>query len=250
MLETILNKLNLGEKEIVIFKLLIEYGKLSASSLCRLSGIRRTTVYSVLKELDTKGLISEDGTKTTAYFSPVTQNELDLIIDKESKKLEEKKNTISELRNILKQNVGSKYHTVPKVKFIEEEGIEPYLSEATKKWYESMGSANTIWYGFQDASLVGKYEKWIDWSWKIAPEEMSLKLITNYDEIEEKMKNKKYAHRRKLKKLEKTEFTATEWVIGNYVIYLQTSLKPYSLVEIHDAVLAHNTRELFKLFWK
>ncbi|MES2223989.1 MAG: helix-turn-helix domain-containing protein [Patescibacteria group bacterium] len=250
MLETILSKLNLGEKEIAIFKLLLEYGKLSASSLCRLSSIHRTTVYSVLKELDSKGLISEDTTKTTTYFSPATQNELDRILEKETKKLEEKKNTMQELQNILKQTPSSKYHTVPKVRFVEEDEIEQYLFETTKKWYESMGNANTVWYGFQDASLVGKYEKWIDWSWKIAPDETTLKLITNYDEIEEKMKNKKYAHRRKLKRLEKTEFTATQWVIGDYVIYLQTSLKPYSLVEIHDAVLAHNTRELFKLFWK
>jgi sugar-specific transcriptional regulator TrmB len=249
MLENILTKLGLGEKEIIIFKLLLEYGKLSASFICRLSGISRTTVYSVLKELDSKGLIVEDDTRTIAYFSLATQSELARILDKETKKLEDKRSVINELQDIMKQNSGSKYHTVPKIKFIEDDDIEHYLYEATKKWYESM-STEKLWLGFQDASLVGKFEKWIDKAWKIAPEEMTLKLITNYDEIEDIMRNKNYAYRRKLKKLEKTEFTATEWVVGDYVIYLQTSIKPYSLVEIHDTVLAHNTRELFKLFWK
>jgi hypothetical protein len=154
------------------------------------------------------------------------------------------------LATFLEDIPGSKYHTSPKIRFIEEENIEEYLFEATKKWYESMENTDYTWWGFQDASLVGKFMRWIDWSWGAAPEQVVLKLLTNHDEAEEGMKEKRYAYRRKLKKLEKTEFTATQWVVGEYVIYLQTSLKPYSLVEIHDAVLAHNTRELFKLFWK
>ncbi len=249
-MEKILDKLGLGEKETTLFKLLLEYGKLTAASLSRFSNIQRTTVYSVLRELQNKGLVAEDVGKSSAYFSPVTPDELGRVIEREKDKLEDKKKAVSELAEYLKHNSTSKYHAAPKIKYIEEENIDSYLKEAVKKWYVSFKDGETIWWGFQDASLVGKYEKWIDWSWSVAPENMQLRLLTNYDEIEEKMKDKPYALRRKLKKLEKTEFTATEWVIGDYVIYLQTSLKPYSLVEIHDAVLAHNTRELFKLFWK
>ena len=55
MLEETLNKLELGNKEQVIYKLILEHGKIAPALLSRFAKINRTTVYSVAKELKEKG---------------------------------------------------------------------------------------------------------------------------------------------------------------------------------------------------
>ena len=42
----------------------------------------------------------------------------------------------------------------------------------------------------------------------------------------------------------------TLWIVGDYIIMIQTLEKPFYLVEIKDAVLSHNMREVFKKLWK
>jgi len=38
--------------------------------------------------------------------------------------------------------------------------------------------------------------------------------------------------------------------VGSYVIFIMTKQRPFYLVEIHDSVIAHNSRELFKTIWE
>lgn len=42
----------------------------------------------------------------------------------------------------------------------------------------------------------------------------------------------------------------TQWVAGDYVINIITSHKPHYLVEIKDAVMAENLREMLKGMWE
>jgi hypothetical protein len=39
-------------------------------------------------------------------------------------------------------------------------------------------------------------------------------------------------------------------VLGDYVFFCVTSTKPHYCVEIHDAVMAENLREMFKGVWE
>jgi hypothetical protein len=45
------------------------------------------------------------------------------------------------------------------------------------------------------------------------------------------------------------EFTATTWVIGDYIVMLVTDQRPCYVVQIHDELLAQNMRTLFKDIW-
>ena len=112
-----------------------------------------------------------------------------------------------------------------------------------------MLTTNATWFGFQDHTFVEKFEKWIDWSWDKATQPIKLKLLTNESDIEEKMKAKKYSDRRMLKFWNNNEFTGTQWIIGSYIVLIVTKQHPYYLVEIHDSVMAHNMREVFKTIW-
>jgi len=250
MLEKLLTELGLGEKEQVIYKLILEHGKISPALLARLAGIKRTTVYSVANELVDKGLIIEDWGGKILYYIPSRENELEKIVTREREKTKNKESSIRELQEILKNVPESKTYSVPKIRFIDEADLEQYLYEATPRWYESMLTTDATWYGFQDHTFVEKFEKWIDWSWEKAPQPIKLKLLTNESEIEEKMKNKKYSEKRVLKFWGNNEFTGTQWIVGSYIILIVTKQRPYYLVEIHDSVMAHNMREVFKGIWK
>lgn len=250
MLEQLLNQLELGHKEQLVYKLVLEHGKIAPAHLSRLAKINRTTVYSVAKELKEKGLIIEDLGGRTLYFLPARESELEKLVKNEHEKAKQKEKSIRELQGYLKNIPESKTYSVPKIRFIDETDLEDYLYEAFPRWVESMLSSDATWWGFQDHTLVEKFEKWIDWSWTKTPKEIELKLLTNESNIEEKMKAKKYSERRQLKFWGADNFTSTQVICGSYIIMAVTKQHPYYLVEIHDSVMAHNLREVFKQLWE
>ncbi len=250
MLEKILKDLELGQKEEKVYRLILERGKVAPAVIARMAHINRSTVYSVAKELKEKGLIVEDIGGKMLYYLPTRSEELEKVIKKEKEKSEEKINIIKKLQAELTALPESKNYSIPKIRFVDEVDIADYLNEALPRWHESMLKVDTTWWGFQDHSFVEKFEKWIDHSWKVAPKEIDLKLLTNGSDIEKKMKDKKYAERRNVRFFPKSEFSATQWVMGDYIIFITTKEHPYYLIEIRDAVIAENTRELFKKLWK
>lgn len=250
MLEKVLQELGLGNKAQTVYKTILEYGKIAPALISRKTGINRTTVYSVGKELKEKGLIVEDTTGKVAYFSLARGEQLDKVLRQKREEQAKKERSILDLQELLKNAPESKTYSAPKIRFIEEEDLEEFFFEATPRWHKSMLETDGTWWGFQDHTVVERFEKWIDWSWKHAPAGIKLKLLTNESDIEEKMKGKEYQDRRELKFVEGKNFTASQLVVGNYVLFLVTQQRPYYLVEIHDSVIAHNLRELFKDIWE
>lgn len=249
MLEKVLGELGLGNKAQIVYKTVLEYGKIAPALISRKTGINRTTVYSVGKELKDKGLIIEDSTGKITYFSLAREAELAKLLNQKREEQAKKEKSILDLQELLKNVPESKTYSVPKIRFIEEDDLESFFFEATPRWHKSMLETDATWWGFQDHTVVELFEKWIDWSWKKAPKEIQLKLLTNESDIEEKMKTKEYSDRRQMKFVEGKSFTASQLVVGNYVLFLVTQQRPYYMVEIHDSVIAHNVRELFKDIW-
>jgi sugar-specific transcriptional regulator TrmB len=250
MLEKTLNELGLGNKEITVYKLILEHGKIAPAQLSRLAKINRTTVYSVAKELKEKGLIIEDLGGKTLYYSPSRGSELDKVVKAEHEHLKQKESLIRELQELIKNSPESKTYSIPKIRFIDEADMKDYLYDAVPKWNNSIQTTDTTWWGFQDHTFVEKFEDWILWYWKNAPKEIDLKLFSNDKEVEKHMAEKELSRRKIRFWSGEGDFTATQWVVGSYIIMIVTAQKPYYLVEIHDSVLAHNMRTLFKQMWE
>lgn len=248
-MEKTLHALGLGNKEQVVYKLILEHGKIAPALLSRLAKINRTTVYSVAKELREKGLIVEDLGGRTLYYLPTRNAGFEKLIEKEHENAENRVKLFRELQEFLKNVPESKSYSVPKIRFIEEDELESYLYEALPRWIANMLITDATWWGFQDHTFVEKFEKAIDWSWDKSPKEIDLKLFSNESDIEKKMKNKKYHERRHIKSWKTDEFTATQLVAGDYIIMIVTKERPYYLVEIYDAVMAENLRSLFRNLW-
>jgi len=253
MLENSLKELGFTEKEISVYLAVLENGKISPARIALLTNIKRPTVYSVGKELIKKGLITEDLDMHGGYFVSLPPENITSLLKKQEQDLLKKKKSaeivISELKNIPQ----SKAYSVPRMRFIEEYNIKDFLYKQTPVWENSLKiSGDTTWWGFQDHTFVESkdFHEWIEWYWSRAPQEFNLKLFSNESVIEEKMKEK-HIDRRIIKFWGKdTKFTATYWILGEYVVFIMSKQRPYYLVEIHDAIYAENIREVFRNLWE
>lgn len=250
MIHQLLQQLGLGEKEIAIYLAILQHGKTTPVEIARATKINRSTVYNIASTLAEIGIISEDLGGKTKYLVARPPKDLGSIINKEKKKLEEKQKLVDQAVQELQAFTRDTKYSIPKIVFISEEDLEDYLYKQTPIWNDSIlqKDKTATWWGFQDRYFVSHYEAWIDWYWEVsAPKEISLKLLSN--ESAEEIKDKKFA-KRKIKFFKASEdFTGTIWVNGDYVIMIVCNKRPHYLVEIHDEVLAHNLREVFKGVW-
>jgi sugar-specific transcriptional regulator TrmB len=249
MINELLKTLGFGDKEILVYVTLLQHGKLTPASLAKIVGINRTTVYSTAKELVGKGVIAEDLGGKTLFLVAKPPADLNMLAQKEEKQLQDKKaviqNAISELQAITKAT----QYTIPKIVFMAQDEVESHLYKQTPVWDESILKYDGCWWGFQDNTFVQNYEQWIDWYWeKGSNPKTTLKLLSN--ESAEKIKKKKFDRRQIKFWQESHNFSATTWILGDYVVMIATTQKPYYLVEINDALLAANLREVFKGIWK
>jgi sugar-specific transcriptional regulator TrmB len=248
MINDLLTKLGLNGKEIQIYLTILQLGKIAPAALSKVVGLNRTTVYSVAKELVAKGLIAEDlGGPTISLIARPVEELNDMVLREEREvnaKKELAKRAVYELQSV----VRTQQFALPKIIFVPQAEIESHLYKQVPVWDKSIMKYDGIWWGFQDETFVQNYEKWIDWYWeKGTKEKVSLKLISN--EAAEKIKQKKFARRQIRFWNQSKNFTATTWVTGDYVTIVVTNQKPHYMVQIHDAVLAHNMREIFKGIW-
>ena len=248
MVNDLLKQLGFGDKEISIYLTLLQHGKLTPASLAKIVNLNRTTVYSIAKELAAKGVIAEDLGGASMFLVAKPPQDLSLLAQKEEKQLEEKKaiikNAVEELQGLAKPT----QYTVPKIIYVAQDQVNEHLYSQTPAWDKSILEYDGIWWGFQDHTFVQNYEKWIDWYWeKGSNPKTKLKLLSN--ETAEKIKKKKF-ERRQIRFWEQSHgFQATTWILGDYVVMIVTNQKPHYLVEIHDKILAHDMREVFKGIW-
>lgn len=250
MIPQVLRQIGLNTHEIDVYLAILQNGKISATELSKATKINRTTVYSIAKQLIKRGIISEDLGSNKRYFLARPPEDLDILLRRQEHDIEEKRYQLQNILGELEKLAKTTQYSIPKIVFIEEEGVRDYLYKQTKIWNRSLQAVAPTWWGFQDPSLVAHYQDWIDWYWTEAnPEDVDLKLLTSQADIEEIMKKRAYT-RRQLKFWEKgSDFSATFWINGDYVVMIVTNKRPHYLVDIYDKTLAHNMREVFKGIW-
>ncbi len=247
--EKILSALNLNPSEVAVYKAILVSGGLAPAALAKVAGMKRTTAYSVAGSLVEKGLCVEDTTKRPRIFTPASPKQVLALIDKEKDLVAEREETLKTLANELTKLSASTSYPVPTIRFIAEEKIESFLKQQASLWNTNLLESETTWWGFQDHTFVEHYGKWISWYWEQTPERIDLKLLSNRAPAEVKF-GQKYADRRHIKFWgEADNFLSTTWAIGDYLVMINTRNKPFYLVEIHDKLMAHDQREVFRNLW-
>lgn len=113
---TTLSSLGLSEKQVVVYKILLEMGRGSAHAIAKKAGLKRTTTYSVLNELEKLSLVYIIPRSKKKLYRPLSPA---LLLKKQAKKLEAVKRTIPEIEAQLK-SVGA--DPKPHIQFYE--GVE------------------------------------------------------------------------------------------------------------------------------
>jgi len=250
MIHELLKKLDFSEKEIEVYLAILRNEKITPSDLSKITKINRSTVYSVVGELVEKGVVSHDISSPVKYLAALPIEELENIIRKEEEEVRKKKEIVTSAINELKHITSNKKYSAPKIRFIAEGDIETFMKNQSPVWDQSMLEADSTWWGFQDHTFVENYAHYIDWYWTQAEENIKLKLITNKSIIERVMEEKKYPRRKMKYFKKKVPFTATTWIVGEYIVMIVTNSRPFYAIEIHNAELAKNQRELFKFLWE
>ncbi len=248
-----LRGIGLNDKEIRVYLTLLKSGKLTPAAVSRLTKINRATVYNISRGLVSKGFISEDLGGKTLYLSPLPPEGLYKIIEKSKRELDEKEAFIKKAVSELSLIAASKTYPVPKIRFVEEGDLEEFLYDNFLKWNSELMRNDGTWWGFQDHSIVANYEEWIQWILSLKEYQnpkIKAKLLSNASPIEQKMEKRLPREKRNIRFVTKMDFTSTVWVAGDYLIMISTREHPFYLVEIHDATLAHNMREVFKKLWE
>lgn len=206
-------------------------------------------MYAIVKELIKVGVIYEDIGTSTTYLLARPPQQLRIIVDKEKVQLQQKEQAVTAAVQELEAITKNTRYSIPRITFINEDQLEKYLYARTPVWNESILKTDGTWWGFQDHHFVQHYETWIDWYWEHAtPKINSLKLLSN--QSAEQLKKKKFPERHIRFWEYSQDFTATTWVNGDYLVMIRCDQRPHYLVEIHDAVLAHNMRQVFKGIWQ
>ena len=249
MINGLLKTLGFNDKETEVYLAVLKHGKITPGSLASAVNLKRTTVYIIAKELVKKGIIAEDLGSANLYLLAKPPQDLASLIKKQEKELEEKRLVVSKAVEELKNINKASAYPIPKIVFVQESEIENHLYKQTPKWDESILKHGGASYGFQDHTFVQYYEDWIDWYWETGSDPRTeWRLLSN--KIAEKIKKKKYSRRQIRFWQESQNFQATTWIMGDYVAMIVTNQRPHYLVEIHDATLAHDQREVFKGIWK
>jgi len=249
MINELLTKLNFSSKETDIYLAILKNGKISPTDLSKFTGINRTTVYSVADDLIKKGIITQDLASSKKYLVALPPEDLFNLAKTEEQTLIRKKGIIDEAIKEIKNIVADVKYSIPKIKFIGEKDLNSFLYKQLPIWNNSLIKTKSEWLGFQDHTFAEHYGKWIDWSWANTPKGIKLKLLTNKSNIEKTLAKKNYPDRL-IKFFPSEYFTASTWIIGEYLILIITNQRPHYAIEIHNSVLAENQAEIFKYLWK
>lgn len=244
----ILSSLGIRGNEATLYNAMLKIGKASPTVLAKMTGIKRTTAYHTARILADKGLFNEDSAKRPILFSIASEQNIYEVIKKEQFQFSNRTKALTELASeISRANVPENYN-VPSIRFIEEDKLEHFLYKETPKWHKSILETDKIWWGFQDHTFIDKYGKITDWYWKKNKDDIMVKLLSNKSITEQKLKGK-YPQRQIKFWNKASNFLSTTWLVGDYMVMINTRKHPFYLVEIHDKTLANDQREIFKNLW-
>ncbi|MDD2807309.1 MAG: helix-turn-helix domain-containing protein [Patescibacteria group bacterium] len=149
MIETILQKFGLSDKEIKIYMTSIKIGPASVRRLAGAAGVNRGTAYDILKSLVESGLISYYHKEKNQYFIAEDPSKLKDVLEYKQQQLEKMKGEVDDIIPQLR-SIYDNANAKPVVKFYEGlTGIKTILADVIdsvsrqdKKVYYAFSSAD------------------------------------------------------------------------------------------------------------
>lgn len=248
-----LTELGLTEKESRIYLSLAESGKATAHATAKRTEMPRASVYFLLEALEKRGLVTRERKRGTTFFVANPPGSLVKMLEREKEELTARLRSAQDLAHRLVPLFRSKAFSVPKLQFFEgRDAVMRMLYDFEDEWHESIVNSDCTWWGFEDPSLYQHYEPWYHHIWdkfeKLRKEKLKVRVFI--DVPVSKALKKRFPNTL-LKPLPgHPNFTATLFLMGDYLLLVMSREKPHYAFQIKDSVLAANLRVVFQLLWK
>ena len=240
--------LGINEKEAGVYIALLQGEVSTPLQVTSKTGINRTTVYRILEQLNTNGLVEKIVEYKSTKYQAVSPDKINLIIAKRESELENLKNKVPKLIDDLTQIKNIAIQPTKVVYFKGKDGLEQLLWNTLK----AEGKSEVIGYGYLDWS-DGIGEKMAD---KLRQEYVDRKIfsreIRNQKDIDftkvpsyvGKFWTGRYIPKSKLEILHDT------YIYNDVFAYYNFYKEEMFGVEIHNEEIAKTQKQIFEILWK
>lgn len=243
-LQTVFNTLGLKNEHLKVYLASLEWGETIITNLARKSGIARTTVYLLIKDLIEIGLITQTMQQGASLYAPAEPEYILSLLNQKKLELDTSTFEIQAKMNQLKAIHNNKSNK-PKVEYLQ--GVNG-IKQAYKKTFE----AQEIWI----QCLARNYDKVVPGDFfdkyfaKFFKEtQIKSKEILRLDDEEYSSayaSDKNLQLRVPVKQNTETDF----WVYDDKVTFVSFNIeRPYALI-IQDADIASSMRNMYDLAWQ
>lgn len=243
-IKNIFSQLNLKPEHQKIYLANLEWGTTSITNIARKSGIPRTSIYILLKELLDTGLVTQHLKSGKKVYSPAEPEFIGTLLEQKQVEIN---NSISNLNNMMNElkAVQNTKRGKPKVEFLEgPEGI--------KQAYERTFETKEIWIqclteNYKDIVEEEYFNDYFDRFFKKS--DIRSKEILRFEDdeyVSEYGSDKNLQLRIPVEESTETDF----WVYDNKVTFVSFNKEnPYALV-IEDSNIANSMQNMYNLAWK
>jgi predicted transcriptional regulator len=237
----------LNEKEIVVYQACLEQGFLNPSEIARLTGIKRTTIYLVLEDLKSKGLLVERIKGKRKIVGAAPPETLRRLVEREQEKVTEKNIAIENIIPLL-ENLQKSPGENTEIEILEGTTgaitlIEKILQ--AKSDIHWLGSLETMLHIIDEE----KFYKLM--TWRRMDQSTTAYAITDRSILENKKLGERMGNFRQYRFLEKPfELPALVILYGDTVCLVRVTGKKTKIVLVRDATIYQIVRFMFDTMWQ
>lgn len=255
-----LASVGLDSNAIQVYAALCELGRASVAAIAKKSGLKRTSVYSILDRLEGLGLVSREQRAKKLDYIPTGPDSL--VRMAEEKKYEAEKALIlaKDLAAILKSREGRDSLIRAKVQIFEgRAAILSMLRNQDSVWRQSLMLGDKTWWGFHDDSFFESYGEWLLGYWRkfsSAPDAKDEKIcmFSNQSDVHRRVSERVRNHvlgSRTIRMLPKQiKLASGIWIGGEFVCMVKTTKSPHTAILFRDRDLAQNLAAIFRYLWE
>jgi sugar-specific transcriptional regulator TrmB len=236
---SVLEELGLSPNEAKVYFASLQSGPASVTEVARASGVKRTTVYSVLTSLAEKGLVAKEVHKFRQRFVPREPNELLHLLEIQRKKLDQ---------------------ALPHFNAINQLGS----SQSVLKHYHGMASLRRVYLEMlelvrpgEDYMVLGNQEQWLPLSSEFFTSFIKIRaelqirvrvILTESAEARDYMKGNK-ARNEEIRLLPPTSRITTNLVVIPRRVLIHQLVEPVSGLVIENPHVVTMHQEMFEQVW-
>jgi HTH-type transcriptional regulator, sugar sensing transcriptional regulator len=237
-------KLNISEKEIATYLVLLENGTLTIQDIARKTGINRVTTYAAIDELKAKGLVAESRKGKRKLFVAENPESLKNLLKEKEEQIEKEKISLENIILPALKAININQQNKPQIKFFEgADGINRVYDEYILKEKDCINCGS-----YETATKVLTFEDEEEYIQEVKERKIFYRMILEDTPLNRKFGEmaKGIAHTKYL--APETKISADIVVAGPLVALISYEKKSATLIE--DESIAQAIKMYLDFMWE